>query len=64
MVANNSPIDEMYLDGLAMKRAQIRREDPTLDDEAVEQLLRAWILDRPMDAPGKIWSWSSYGESR
>jgi len=54
----------MYLDGLAMKRAQIRREDPTLDDEAVEQLLRAWILDRPMDAPGKIWSWSSYGESR
>jgi hypothetical protein len=51
---NSSPIDEMYLEGLEMKRAQIRRGDPTLDDEAVELLLREWIMDRPMDAPGRV----------
>lgn len=51
---NSSPIDEMYLEGLEMKRAQIRRGDPTLDDEAVEKLLRDWIMDRPMDAPGRV----------
>jgi len=49
----SSPIDEMYLEGLEMKRAQIRRGDPSLDDEAVEKLLREWIMDRPMDAPGR-----------
>ena len=54
MSDNSSPIDEMYLEGLEMKRAQIRRGDPTLDDEAVEQLLREWIMDRPMDAPGRV----------
>jgi len=43
----------MYLEGLEMKRAQIRRGDPSLDDEAVEKLLREWIMDRPMDAPGR-----------
>jgi hypothetical protein len=51
---NSSPIDEMYLEGLEMKRAQIRRGDPTLDDEAVEKLLRDWIMDRPMDALGRV----------
>ena len=51
---NSSPIDEMYLEGLEMKRAQIRRGYPTLDDEAVEKLLRDWIMDRPMDAPGRV----------
>lgn len=50
----SSPIDEMYLEGLEMKRAQIRREDPALDDETVEKLLREWIMNRPMDAPGRI----------
>lgn len=54
MAQISSPIDEMYLEGLEMKRAQIRRGDPTLDDEAVEKLLREWIMDRPMDAPGPV----------
>ena len=44
----------MYLEGLEMKRAQIRRGDPALDDEAVEKLFREWIRDRPMDAPGRV----------
>jgi hypothetical protein len=50
----SSPIDEMYLEGLEMKRAQIRRRHPDLADEDVEQLLREWIMDRPMDAPGRV----------
>jgi len=48
----SSPIDEMYLEGLEMKRAQIRRDRPDLGDEGVEILLQAWIMDRPMGAPG------------
>jgi hypothetical protein len=47
-------VDEMYLEGLEMKRAQIRRRHPDLVDEDVEQLLREWIMDRPMDAPGRV----------
>ena len=50
----SSPIDEMYLEGLEMKRAQIRRHHPDVADEDVEQLLREWIMDRPMDAPGRV----------
>jgi hypothetical protein len=47
-------VDEMYLEGLAMKRAQIRREHPEITDESVEKLLRDWISGRPMDAPGRV----------
>jgi hypothetical protein len=50
----SSPIDEMYLEGLEMKRAQIRRDCPDLGDKGVEILLQAWIMDRPMDAPGRV----------
>jgi hypothetical protein len=50
----SSPIDEMYLEGLEMKRAQIRRDRPDLGDKGVEILLQAWIMDRPMDAPGRV----------
>lgn len=54
MAQISSPIDEMYLEGLEIKRAQIRRDRPDLGDEAIEKLLHAWILDRPMDAPGPV----------
>ncbi len=47
-------VDEMYLEGLAMKRAQIRRERPDITDDSVEQLLQDWITNRPMDAPGRV----------
>jgi hypothetical protein len=47
-------VDEMYLEGLAMKRAQIRREHPDFNDELVEELLQHWITHRPMDAPGRV----------
>ncbi len=47
-------VDEMYLEGLAMKRAQIQRDHPGFDVEAVKQALQQWINDRPMDAPGRV----------
>jgi hypothetical protein len=47
-------VDEMYLEGLAMKRAQIRRDRPEISDDSVEQLIQDWITNRPMDAPGRV----------
>jgi len=44
----------MYLEGLAMKRQQLRRENPQVSDDAIEQMVRDWINDRPFDAPGRI----------
>jgi hypothetical protein len=49
-----SIVDEMYLEGLAMKRAQIRRDRPEISDDSVEQLIQDWITNRPMDAPGRV----------
>ena len=47
-------IDELYLEGLALKREQIRRDDPSLSDDDVEDRLRAWLRDRPFDGPGRV----------
>ena len=47
-------VDEMYLEGLALKRAQIRRECPDISEESVEQMLKGWIANRSMDAPGRV----------
>jgi hypothetical protein len=47
-------VDQMYLEGLAMKRAQIRRDRPEISDDSVEQLIQDWISNRPMDAPGRV----------
>jgi len=47
-------VDQMYLEGLAMKRAQIRRDRPEISDDSVEQLIQDWITNRPMDAPGRV----------
>ncbi|CAB4368296.1 MAG: hypothetical protein F2916_05855 [Actinobacteria bacterium] len=47
-------VDEMYLEGLAMKRAQIRRDRPDISDDSVEQSIQDWITNRPMDAPGRV----------
>jgi hypothetical protein len=54
MLESLGTVDEMYLEGLEMKRAQIRRENPEFEDDAVEESLQRWIIDRPMDAPGRV----------
>ena len=47
-------VDEMYLEGLEMKRQQFRRAYPGASPNEVEAMIRAWIADRPMDAPGRV----------
>lgn len=49
-----APVDEMYLEGLDMKRQQFRRENQQSSDNEIEQMVRDWINDRPFDAPGRI----------
>jgi hypothetical protein len=47
-------VDEMYLEGLEMKRQQFRRVHPGAAPDEIEAMVRAWIADRPMDAPGRV----------
>lgn len=49
-----APVDEMYLEGLDMKRQQFRRENRQASDNEIEKMVRDWINDRPFDAPGRI----------
>lgn len=44
----------MYLEGLELKRQQLRRQSPSATSDEVEALLQQWIADRPMDAPGQV----------
>lgn len=57
-------VEELYLEGLELKRQQIRREEPSLTDDEVEQRVRAWLLDRPMDAPGRVMSYEEWKSTR
>jgi hypothetical protein len=54
MRKSRATVDEMYLEGLAMKRAQIRRDSPAISTESFEQMLQDWITNRPMDSPGRV----------
>ena len=44
----------MHLEGLAIKREQLRRENPEADETEIQKLLVEWLHDRPLDAPGRI----------
>ena len=44
----------MHLEGLAIKREQLRRENPQADETEIQKLVVAWLHDRPLDAPGRI----------
>jgi hypothetical protein len=57
-------VEELYLEGLEMKRQQIRRQDPSLSADEVEQRLRTWLRDRPMDAPGRVISYEEWKSTR
>jgi hypothetical protein len=46
-------VDQMYLEGLAMKRQQFRRSHPHSSEAEVERMVREWINDRPFDSPGR-----------
>lgn len=47
-------VEELYQEGMELKRAQFRREHPLFDDEEIEACVRQWVLDRPFDCPGKV----------
>ena len=47
-------VDVLYLEGLALKREQFRRQNPGMQDTEIEVLLAHWIQDRPLDSPGRI----------
>ncbi len=47
-------VDEMYLEGVAIKREQFRRDRPRASEDEIEQMVRDWINDRPFDAPGRV----------
>ena len=37
----------MFEFGVRMQRARFRRQYPGLDEAAVDELMNAWLLDRP-----------------
>jgi hypothetical protein len=47
-------VEEMYREGLAMKREQFHRAIPSATEEELDAMIREWILDRPFDAPGRV----------
>ena len=46
-------VDEMYREGLALKRQQFRRAHPDADESTLDAMVRDWLTDRPLDAPGR-----------
>ncbi len=47
-------VDEMYREGMAMKRQQFRRAHPELSEQEIDTMLREWLDNRPLDAPGRV----------
>ena len=47
---------ELFEIGVTMKREQLRRNHPRASGQKVEQLLRAWLIDKPpLDEAGGPW---------
>ncbi len=47
---------EMFDLGVDMKRQQLKRAHPELDDAAIEDRIDAWLVDKPIDptVPGAV----------
>ncbi len=41
-------------DVIALMRANLVRRYPADSEPEIEERLQAWLLDRPMDAPGRV----------
>ena len=41
-------------EGIALMRQSLRRRNPDADEAEIDRLLAEWLLDRPMDAPGRV----------
>jgi hypothetical protein len=45
---------ELHEVGVALTRQNLARRHPELDADGIDGLLRAWLADRPADAPGPV----------
>ncbi len=45
---------DMYEFGVEMYRSRMRREHPDATDDAINEMVRSWLHDRPLDAPGRV----------
>ena len=54
MTSQLAAVDQMHLEGLGIKREQLRRDNPQVDETQIQKLLVKWLHDRPLDAPGRI----------
>jgi hypothetical protein len=52
---------DLFEAGVALKRQQLRRADPSSTDVEIEQRLQAWLMERPGaecgDADGRSTAW-------
>jgi hypothetical protein len=53
-VAALAIVEQLHQEGLELKRAQLRRAHPSMNEEQIEQELREWILNRPFEYPGRV----------
>lgn len=45
---------ELHETGIELMRQNLRRRHPDESAEAIEARMRAWLGDRPPDAPGRL----------
>jgi Rv0078B-related antitoxin len=54
-------VDEMFDLGVEMRRERVRRESPGLDDDAIAEIVGAWVRSRPSapigDSAGAAVTW-------
>jgi hypothetical protein len=43
---------DMHEIGLELLRQRLRREHPEVGSGDIEEMVRAWVADRPYDSPG------------
>ena len=47
----------MQAEGATLMRENLRRKHPKATEAELDALLEKWLLDRPMDAPGREIRW-------
>jgi hypothetical protein len=55
---------ELIESGFVMKRQQLRRRFPDESEAKIDERFRAWLHDRPMDAPGRPMTWEEWKAKR
>ena len=41
-------------EGIELMRSNLRRRHPDETDQEIDERLEAWLIDRPLDAPGHV----------